>query len=676
VSGPLTLLAGLATASAGLLVLAGWTFGSTQLASLAAGWRLMVPSTAFGFLWAGLGLALCSVFGTVDWRMRVAVRLLALATVILPVLSLFEYATNVRLGVESWLVDFSHPPDRYAGRMSAVTASCFLLLGSGLAALTWSGRWASSLVRLTAGAALAMSWLALVAVSFDVTRLINEPRFPGMAAMTIVLLAMCSAGVLSCSRQTIARLRDANADAVLAPRLLVAAFALPMVLGRVQVALDERIDHGLSAALVTVAFAVVVTVALWRAAARMQNLHRQRQHLLEQLEERVAERTRELAAANQELKQSQEQLREADRRKDEFLATLAHELRNPLAPIRTGIEILKGETVPPSSKAQAHEVIARQLQHMVRLIDDLLDVSRITAGKLSLRQERLDFVGVVHQAVETARAAIDRAGHALTLALPPGPVMVVADETRLTQVIANLLLNACKYTPRGGRIDVTLTTDGQRLELEVRDTGIGIPAVFLPRLFEKFSQVAAPLDRADGGLGLGLALVRGIVTLHGGSVEAHSDGGDRGSRFVIHLALAPALPETPTPLRVRDPLELRPVARRILVVDDNPDNVGTLAELLRQQGHLVETAADGEAAFTAAERFRPEVVLLDIGMPKLNGYEVCRRIRGQPWGRSMRVFAQTGWGQADDRRMTEEAGFDGHMVKPLDPAVLETVLRS
>jgi signal transduction histidine kinase len=677
VSGPLTLLAGVATAIAGLLVLAGWAIGSTQLASLVAGWRLMVPSTAFGFVCVGLGLALATALGAAHRGGRMAVRVLAGLSLVLPILTLLEYLFDMRLGIESWLGhDFAQPPDPYAGRMSAVTSVCFVLLGTGLGALTWPGRWGASVVRLAAGAALAMSWLALVAVSFDVSRLIDEPRFPGMAALTILLLAISSAGVLSCSAQAVARLREAHADAVLAPRLLVAAFALPMVLGRAQLALDGVLDYGLSSALVTVAFALVVTLFLWRGAARMQSLHQQRQHLLEDLEARVADRTRELAEANEELQRSQERLREADRRKDDFLATLAHELRNPLAPIRTGIEILKQESLPAAAKAQAHEIIARQLQHMVRLIDDLLDVSRITADKLTLRQERVDVVNVVHQAVETARTAIDRVHHTLTLTLPPGPVTVVGDATRLTQVVANLLLNACKYTPPGGRIDVTLTVEGSRLELEVRDTGIGIPAPFLPRLFEKFSQVAPPLDRADGGLGLGLALVRGIVTLHGGSVEVRSEGRDRGSRFIIRLPLAPAATVVPTPLAAAGTLELRSAPRRVLVVDDNEDNVAALAQLLRQQGHMVETAVDGEAAYAAAERFRPEVVLLDIGMPKLNGYEVCRRIRQQPWGHSMRVIAQTGWGQADDRRRTEEAGFDGHMVKPVDPVLLATVLRS
>ena len=676
VSGPLTLFAGLATALAGLLVLLGWALGATQAASIVTGWRVMVPSTAFSFLCIGIGLALCYPHGAGSRGRRVAVRMLAAVALALPLLTLFEYASGVRLGVESWLgYDFSRPPDRYAGRMSAVTAVCFVLLATGLGALTWPGRWGSSLVRLAAGAALAMSWLALVTVSFDVSRLIDEPRFPGMAALTILVLATSSAGVLSCSAQAVARLRDAHAEAVLAPRLLVAAFALPMVLGRGQVWLNGVIDPGLASAIIAVAFALVVTVALWRGAARMQSLHRQRQQLLEDLEARVGERTRELAAANQELQRSQEQLREADRRKDEFLATLAHELRNPLAPIRTGIEILKHEPSSAESKAQAHAIIARQLQHMVRLIDDLLDVSRITADKLTLRQERVDIINVVQQAVETARQAIDRARHTLTLDLPGSPVFVVGDATRLTQVVANLLLNASKYTPPGGRIDISTMVDGAQVALEVRDTGIGIPAPFLPRLFEKFSQVTPPLDRADGGLGLGLALVRGLVTLHGGSVEVRSEGTNRGSRFIVRLPLAPAA-VLPAPLQDSDRVEVGQTPRRILVVDDNEDNVGALAQLLRQQGHLVETAIDGEAAYAAAERFRPEVMLLDIGMPKLNGYEVCRRIRQQPWGRSMRVFAQTGWGQAEDRQKTEAAGFDGHMVKPVDPATLETVLRS
>ncbi len=633
VSGSLTLFAGSATAIAGLLVLIGWDLGATRAASVVTGWRLMVPSTAFGFVCVGVGLALASVRGADHRGRRLAVRVLAGLALVLPVLTLFEYGTDLRLGVESWLgFDFSWPPNRYAGRMSAVTAACFVLLGTALGALTWPGRWGPGLVRLAAGAALAMSWLGLVAVSFDVSRLIDEPRFPGMAALTILLLATSSAGVLTCSSQAVARLRDAHADAVLAPRLLVAAFALPMVLGRVQVWLDGVIDHGLSSAIVTVGFALVVTVALWRGAAGMQSLHQQRQHLLEDLEARVVARTRELAAANEELQRSQERLREADRRKDEFLATLAHELRNPLAPIRTGIEILKQADAPSSAKGQAHDIIARQLQHMVRLIDDLLDVSRITADKLTLREERVDVVDVVHQAVETGRAALDRARHTLTLHLPPVPVIVVGDQTRLTQVVANLLLNACKYTPPGGRIDVTVRVEGSRVELEVRDTGIGIPAPFLPRLFEKFSQVTPPLDRAAGGLGLGLALVRGLVNLHGGSVEVRSEGRDCGSRFIIRLPLAPPAAVVDTPLNTSGTLELHQTPRRVLVVDDNEDNVGALAQLLRQQGHVVETAVDGEAAYDVAERFRPEVVLLDIGMPKLNGYEVCRRIRAAALG--------------------------------------------
>jgi CheY-like chemotaxis protein/anti-sigma regulatory factor (Ser/Thr protein kinase) len=263
--------------------------------------------------------------------------------------------------------------------------------------------------------------------------------------------------------------------------------------------------------------------------------------------------------------------------------------------------------------------------------------------------------------------------------VPDGPVVVQGDDTRLTQVVANLLLNACKYTPRGGRITLTAVSRDGWVEVRVRDTGIGIPASFLPRIFEKFAQVTPALD-AEGGLGLGLALVRAIVQLHGGSVHVHSEGPGQGSEFTLRLPLAGArgseadlaAPDLETPV---PSAETRPHhARRVLIADDNDDNANALAELLRHRGHLVETARDGEAAYAAAERHRPDVAMLDIGMPKLNGYEVCKRIREQPWGRQMRIVAQTGWGQTEDRRRSSEAGFDAHLVKPIDPVQLERLL--
>jgi signal transduction histidine kinase/CheY-like chemotaxis protein len=682
VSAALTTFVGIATAIGASIVLAGWTAGSTSAARLVTGWRVMVPSSAFGFLCAGLALAVASSVGVERRSGAWVVRVLALATVALPLLTLTEYALDTRWFIEQWLLRSvqSSPMDPYAGRMSAMTSICFVLLGLALFALAWPGAWGAGAVRFAAGTALAMSWLALLTVSFDSDRLSDTPRFPGMAAPTIVLFAVTSAGILSCSSQAIARLRAANADIGLAPRLLIGAFVLPMVLGWMQAWLATRLDGGLVIAIVTTTFAAVVTVVLWRSAARMQRLRGQREALRADLEARVTDRTKALADANDELQRSQERLREADRRKDEFLATLAHELRNPLAPIRTSVELLKADGVTPDVKDQAHHVITRQMQHMVRLIDDLLDVSRIAADKLTLKREAVDMRNVIAQAVETARSAIDRAHHELTIDVPDTQVVVQGDDTRLTQVVANLLLNACKYTPPRGRITLTAARRDGWVDVRVRDTGIGIPASFLPRLFEKFSQVTPALD-AEGGLGLGLALVRAIVQLHGGSVDVHSDGPGQGSEFTLRLPLAGARGAAVTEVPVRG-LETAPssagarpqAARRVLIADDNDDNANALAELLRHRGHVVETAGDGEAAYAAAEQHRPDVVMLDIGMPKLNGYEVCRRIREQPWGRQMRIVAQTGWGQSEDRRRSTEAGFDSHLVKPIDPGQLDRLL--
>jgi signal transduction histidine kinase len=677
--GGLALIAGTLTVLAGAFVLLGWALGSTAAASLVHGLRLMVPSTALAFTCIGLGLTVASRLRPDDRMGAAIVRAFALAALVLPVVTVAEYLFQVRYGVESWLgVSFAaDAPDPFAGRMSAITALCFLLLGTGLASLTWRGGWAARMVRLAGGSALTMSWLAVLAVSFDDSRLGNVARFPGMAVPTIALVAIASAGILAGSTHVVTRLRDADADAVIPKWLLVGAFLFPLLLGRVQGLLDERMDPDLGGAMVTVVSALAITIAVWTSATRMQSLQRLRHAAFTELEARVAERTRDLASANERLRHSEERLREADRRKDEFLATLAHELRNPLAPMRTGFQLLKNPVTPDGVRVRAHEVIDRQMEHLVRLIDDLLDVSRITADKLELRQDRIDLTEVVQHAVETARSAIERAGHTLDLNWPPGAVVVIGDATRLTQVVANLLQNAGKYTPRGGHIEMSLSTGDRHAEIRVRDNGIGIPAAFLPRLFEKFSQVTPALDRAEGGLGLGLALVHGIATLHGGSVKALSEGPGRGSEFVVRLPLAPDVIARANTPALPEPSDLsQALPRRVLIADDNADNANALAALLRLNGHEVETALDGEMAYTAAERFRPEVVFLDIGMPKLNGYDVCRKIRKQSWGRDIRVIAQTGWGQAHDRRRSEEAGFDGHLVKPLDLSALETLLQS
>jgi signal transduction histidine kinase len=367
---------------------------------------------------------------------------------------------------------------------------------------------------------------------------------------------------------------------------------------------------------------------------------------------------------------------EADRRKDEFLATLAHELRNPLAPIRNGLQILRLAKGDAEAEERARAMIERQVQQMVRLIDDLLDLSRISRGKIELRRERVALEAVVQSAVETSRPLIEQSRHRLTLDLPAAPVFVDADLTRLSQVVANLLNNAAKYTEPGGDIRLAVAPDENGVTIRVRDNGVGIPPAMLPLIFEMFTQVDRSLERAQGGLGIGLTLVKRLVEMHGGTVEARSEGRGQGSELLIRLpVLTPAVEEAPIADEA-EPAANAPVRRRILVADDNVDSAASLALMLEFMGNEVHTAHDGLAAVEAAAAIQPDVILLDIGMPEMNGYDACREIRRQPWGRAAVVVALTGWGQEEDKRRSREAGFDQHLVKPVEPAALDRLLAS
>jgi PAS domain S-box-containing protein len=366
-------------------------------------------------------------------------------------------------------------------------------------------------------------------------------------------------------------------------------------------------------------------------------------------------------------------LRDSDRRKDEFLAMLAHELRNPLSPIRNAVEIFraKGPAVPELEWAM--DIIDRQVELMTRLVDDLLDVSRITRGTIELRKRRVDLATVLNNAVEASRPLIDALGHELVIAVPPEPILLDVDPTRLSQVLMNLLNNAAKYMDRGGRIRLSARREGGLLLIEVKDTGIGIPGEMLPRVFEMFTQVDRSLDRARGGLGIGLTLVQRLVELHGGTVEARSDGPGKGSEFIVRLPVAPS--ESPKPAKSIQVDEKRTSTpkRRILIVDDNKDSANSLGMLLRLMGNDVRMAYDGLEAVGAATAFQPELMLLDIGLPKLDGYEVARRIRHEH-GDQVMLIALTGWGQEDDRRRSREAGFDHHLTKPVDVNALQSLL--
>ena len=372
-------------------------------------------------------------------------------------------------------------------------------------------------------------------------------------------------------------------------------------------------------------------------------------------------------------RRAEEALREADRRKNEFLATLAHELRNPLAPIRNSLQLLQLAGDDPEMQEQARSVMERQLQQMVRLIDDLLDISRITRNRLELRKERIEIATVVQSAMEATRPFIESFGHELVITLPTEPIYLHADLTRLAQVVSNLLNNAAKYTNRGGRISLVARHIGGEVVLSVKDNGIGIAPEHVSGLFEMFSQVTTALERSHGGLGIGLALVRGLVEMHGGHVEARSEGLGHGSEFLIRL---PVLAESTVRKQLASETSnsAAPAKCRILVVDDNKDSAATLTMMLRLTGHEAHSAHDGLEAVEAAGWFYPDVVLLDIGMPKLNGYEAAARIRQQPWGKKMVLVAVTGWGQEEDKQRAKHAGFDHHLTKPLDYNKLKGIL--
>lgn len=365
------------------------------------------------------------------------------------------------------------------------------------------------------------------------------------------------------------------------------------------------------------------------------------------------------------------ELQDADRRKDEFLAILAHELRNPLAPVKNALEIMKLLGDSPTAVAEARSLMDRQIGQMARLIDDLLDVSRITRDNLKLKRETVSLAAVVEHAVEACRPSCEQAGHTLEVVLPPEPVFLNADSARLAQVLGNLLMNSCKYTERGGHISLAASCEDNQLVVKVTDSGIGIPPEMLPKVFDLFTQVNNSIERAAGGLGIGLSLVKRLVELHGGTVTASSAGVGQGSEFVVRLPFLPQVP--PAPIAPPPAAPALPSCR-ILVVDDNRDSAQTLSMLLKMLGNETRTAYDGLEAVEQAEQFQPDLIFLDIGLPKIDGYEACRRIRELPTGKKIFIIALTGWGQEDDIRQAKTAGFNHHCTKPIDQTTIIKIL--
>ncbi len=373
------------------------------------------------------------------------------------------------------------------------------------------------------------------------------------------------------------------------------------------------------------------------------------------------------------LKRAEDELLQADRRKDEFLATLAHELRNPLAPIRNAARAIRLKAANDPQLQRAQEIIDRQIDHLTRLVDDLLDISRITHGKIELQRELVPLQTVVEYAIEVTRPLLEARRHEFSFEPQDESVWVLGDPARLSQSVANLLMNAVKFTEPGGSVQVGIHRSPTHAVVRVRDSGIGMPEELLDRVFDLFAQGDSSLDRTQGGLGLGLSLVKRLVELHGGSVDAHSDGPGKGSEFNIRVPIA----EQPAAARESSPApqgDTQP--RRVLVVDDNRDAAESTAELLRLESHIVQTAYSGAAALGVARVFRPEIIFLDIGLPGMDGYEIARRLRQFPETAQASLIALTGYGQASDRERTRAAGFDGHVVKPVDPAMLAPLVAS
>jgi signal transduction histidine kinase/ActR/RegA family two-component response regulator len=379
----------------------------------------------------------------------------------------------------------------------------------------------------------------------------------------------------------------------------------------------------------------------------------------------------------QALRLREESLREADRRKDEFLALLAHELRNPLAPVRYALAAMRKPGLTDAQRARANEVIERQVVHMTHLLDDLLDVSRITRGSIELKKSSTELALLISAAVDAARPVIDGKQHELALNLPREAVYLEADVVRLTQVFANLLINAAKYTDPKGSIRVDAVRENDELAISIVDNGIGIAPDMLPRLFTLFTQASSALERSEGGLGVGLSLVRGLVTLHGGRVEARSAGLNQGSEFIVRLPLGTAEP-LPAPVDAATSAKARPCDRglTVVIIDDNEDVADSCATLLELAGHRVRTAYTAHAGLELAQAFQPEVMLLDIGLPDMSGYDLAARIRATAWGREAIMVAVTGWGQEADRERAFRSGFDHHLTKPIATDALESLLQS
>jgi signal transduction histidine kinase len=575
---------------------------------------------------------------------------------------LIQYASGIDFGIDGlFLFGRSWGQNRVLvpGRMGPPGAISWTLIGTAIVLASIRSRpWPRALAPALALVPMAIASLSLIGYLYGASALYTVPTVTAIALQTSTFVLAISIGVVLAipEHAPVRLLEDETAAGAMTRRFLPAVIVVPIVLGmfRLWGEREGLYDLAFGTAIRTLAEIALMSALLWWAANTIGRQARARQLAEDQLVE---------------------SLRDADRRKNKFLATLAHELRNPLAPVRNAVALLKSRSQKDPIVDRVSEVIERQVALMARLMDDLLDIGRITNDRMELRRERVDLGAIVRDAIEMCQPLIQRSGHEISVMAPQPSIVVEADPARLGQVFSNLVNNASRYMAHKGQIWVTIERTGREAVVTITDTGIGIPPEQLSSIFDMFSQVDRT-NRPHGGLGIGLHLVKRLVEMHGGQVTAHSEGPGLGSRFTVRL---PALPEsvtldgvTPNPAPVA-PSEPR-IARRVLVVDDNADNAELLRILLEDEGHETFMAHDGVEGLAAAERLRPDVVLMDLGLPRIDGFDACRRIREQPWGKRMLVIAITGWGQDVDRRKSQEAGFDHHLVKPVDARAISALM--
>jgi len=670
-------LCGLAATLIGLTAFAGWVLGNEPLQGSVFAGINMKANTSVCLILMGMVVVLLG-FGERAERLLPARAPQILAGVVFGVgaATLFEHLSSLDLGIDQLL--FDEPAGAIAtespNRMGPLASLCFALLG--LARLLIDRRFGEERApfQYLALTVTLITSVPLLGYLYDARALYSVSKITAIALPTALALWLVSLGLFVAKPEAglMRRLVAEDSGALLLRRLLPAAILVPALLMLLRLWGQDLglYDQVVGRALVVIAFSLVFMAVVWRTG--------------DVVFRQAVNAARAERSLHEQVVRSLDALADADRRKTEFLAVLAHELRNPLAPVRNAVHLLRARAGAHSEATEPHAVIERQVEHLARLIDDLMDVSRISRDRLELRKEQVQLSEIVAGALEASRYLIDAHQHRVSVQLPEQEVQLEADAARLVQVVTNLLTNAARYTPAGGEILLAArleppaadasSSEPRELLLSVRDNGIGIEPEQLPRVFDMFYQVGQASRQGRNGLGIGLALVRKLVELHGGSVSAASAGAGQGSTFTVRFPGAMPLPAASAPASPAAPA-LPPLQRlRVLLVEDNLDSAEMLGELLELAGAQVQLAHDGESALGLGAQLEPQVILLDIGLPGISGYEVARRVRSSSWGERTSIVALTGWGNADDRVRSKEAGIDRHLVKPVQPGALLALL--